>query len=98
MTDLTPDVIAMKLELLEQGQAALKEDYTKKFEELGSKIDKLTEKLDNLPTQFVTRVEFEYAKTQLQQLEEWRRKIIRIILTAVIGAVLSLVLVHNGTI
>ena len=95
MTDLTPDVIAMKLELLEQWQSALKEDYTKKFEDLGSKIDKLSEKLDNLPQNYVTRVEFDNAKEKIHAMEDKWNKIMWIIITAVIGAVLSLVLIHN---
>jgi len=95
MTDLTPDVIAMKLELLEQWQTALKEDYTKKFEELWSKIDKLSEKLDNLPQNYVTRVEFDSAKEKIHAIEDKRNKIMWIIITAVVGAVLSLVLIHN---
>ena len=95
MTDLTPDVIAMKLELLEQGQITLKEDYTKKFEELWNKIDRLSEKLDNLPQNYVTRVEFDNAKDKIHAMEESRHKILRIIITAIVWAVLSLVLVHN---
>ena len=92
---LSPDAIEMKLDQLEKNQQDLREGYTRKFEELGAKIDKLAEKIDNLPTQFVTRGEFEYCKDKVKSMEENRKKIIWIILTAVIGAVLSLVLIHN---
>ena len=89
---LPNETIEVMLEQLKKNQEDLKEDYSKKIDLLGEKIDKLSEKIDNLPTQFVTRGEFEYCKDKVKSMEENRKKIIWIILTAVIGSVLSLVI------
>ena len=53
------------------------------------------EKLEELPNSYITRIEFDSFKEKLKSLEEGRNKLIWIVITAIIGAVLSLVLVHN---
>lgn len=92
---LPNETIEVMLEQLKKNQEDLKEDYSKKIDLLGEKIDKLSEKIDNLPQNYVTRWEFEYCKDKIKSMEENRKKIIWIILTAVIGAVLSLVLIQK---
>jgi hypothetical protein len=42
---------------------------------------------------FVSRVEFEFTQEKIKALEEDRKKLVWIVLTAVIGAVLSLIFI-----
>jgi len=92
---LSNETLEIMLNDLKKNQQELKEDYTKKFEDLGAKIDRLTEKIDSLPNNYVTRGEFDYCKDKVKAMEERWNKIIWIIITAVIGAVLSLVLIQK---
>jgi len=92
---LPNETIEVMLEQLKKNQEDLKEDYTKKIDLLGEKIDKLSEKIDNLPQNYVTRGEFDYCKDKIKTMEDRWNKIIWIIITAVIGAVLSLVLIQK---
>jgi len=92
---LPNETIEVMLEQLKKNQEDLKEDYSKKIDLLGEKIDKLSEKIDNLPQNYVTRGEFDYCKDKIKTMEDRRNKIIWIIITAVIGAVLSLVLIQK---
>ena len=89
------ETIEVMLEQLKKNQEDLKEDYSKKIDLLGEKIDKLSEKIDNLPQNYVTRWEFDYCKDKIKTMEDRWNKIIWIIITAVIGAVLSLVLIQK---
>jgi chromosome segregation ATPase len=92
---LPNETIEVMLEQLKKNQEDLKEDYSKKIDLLGEKIDKLSEKIDNLPQNYVTRGEFDYCKDKIKTMEDRWNKIIWIIITAVIGAVLSLVLIQK---
>jgi len=92
---LPNETIEVMLEQLKKNQEDLKEDYSKKIDLLGEKIDKLSEKIDNLPQNYVTRWEFDYCKDKIKTMEDRWNKIIWIIITAVIGAVLSLVLIQK---
>ena len=92
---LPNETIEVMLEQLKKTQEDLKEDYSKKIDLLGEKIDKLSEKIDNLPQNYVTRWEFDYCKDKIKTMEDRWNKIIWIIITAVIGAVLSLVLIQK---
>lgn len=89
---LPNETIEVMLEQLKKNQEDLKEDYSKKIDLLGEKIDKLSEKIDNLPQNYVTRGEFDYCKDKIKTMEDRWNKIIWIIITAVIGSVLSLVI------
>lgn len=92
---LPNETIEVMLEQLKKNQEDLKEDCSKKIDLLGEKIDKLSEKIDNLPQNYVTRWEFDYCKDKIKTMEDRWNKIIWIIITAVIGAVLSLVLIQK---
>ena len=92
---LPNETIEVMLEQLKKNQEDLKEDYSKKIDLLGEKIDKLSEKIDNLPQNYVTRGEFDYCKDKIKTMEDRWNKIIWIIITAVIVAVLSLVLIQK---
>ena len=83
------------LKQLEKNQEELKKDYTKKIDKLEGKLDKVLEKLDNLPSQYITRVEFENCREKVKAMEDNWKKILRIVITAVLGAILSMVLIHN---
>lgn len=89
---LNDDWISMALEALRKNQENMREEYSKQIDVLTAKVDKILEKIDSLPTQFVTRVEFQFIQNKIADLEEGRKKIIWIIITAVVGAVLSLVI------
>ena len=95
---LSQGTIEIMLEQLKTNQEELRKDYIARIDDLSKKMDKILEKVDNLPQQFVTRVEYDFVKEKISSLEEGRKKIIWIIITAVVGAVLGLVFVHNGTI
>lgn len=89
---LSQDTIEIMLEQLKTNQEELRKDYIARIDDLSKKMDKILEKVDNLPQQFVTRVEYDFVKEKISSLEEGRKKIIWIIITAVVGAVLSLVI------
>lgn len=89
---LSQDTIEIMLEQLKNNQEDLRKDYIERIDDLSKKMDKILEKVDNLPQQFVTRVEYDFVKEKISSLEEGRKKIIWIIITAVVGAVLSLVI------
>lgn len=90
---LSNETLEMMLNDLKRNQQELKEDYTKKFEDLWNKIDRLSEKIDSLPNNYVARGEFDYCKDKVKTMEERWNKIVWILITAIIGAVLSLVLI-----
>lgn len=93
MTSLTNDQIEIMLSNLEKNQQTLRADYNERIDKLEAKVDKILEKLDALPTMYITRAEFDGFKEKLKGLEEDRKKLIRIVITAIIWAVLSIVLV-----
>lgn len=78
------ETLEVMLTDLKKNQETMREEYTKKIEQLDGKIDKVLDKLENLPSQYITRTEFENCKEKVQHMEDNRRKIIRIIVTAVI--------------
>lgn len=87
------ETLEVMLTDLKNNQETMREEYTKKIEQLDGKIDKILDKLENLPSQYITRTEFENTKEKVQHMEDNWRKIIRIIVTAVIWAVLSLIFI-----
>ena len=78
------ETLEIMLNDLKKNQETMREDYSKQIEQLDGKIDKILDKLENLPSQYITRTEFENCKEKVQHMEDNRRKIIRIIVTAVI--------------
>ena len=78
------ETLEIMLNDLKKNQETMREDYSKQIEQLDGKIDKILDKLENLPSQYITRTEFDNCKEKVQHMEDNRRKIIRIIVTAVI--------------
>lgn len=78
------ETLEIMLNELKNNQQTMREEYTKQIEQLDGKIDKVLDKLENLPSQYITRTEFDGFKEKIQTLEDDRKKIIRIIITAVI--------------
>lgn len=93
MTSLTNDQIEIMLSNLEKNQQTLRADYNERIDKLEAKVDKILEKLETLPNMYITRAEFDGFKEKLKGLEEDRKKLIRIIITAVVWAVLSLIFI-----
>ena len=81
---LTPEEIKMCLDTLKENQERLRADYNERIDKLEAKVDKILEKLDTLPNMYITRAEFDGFKEKLKGLEEDRKKLIWIIITAVI--------------
>lgn len=106
MANLTTEQIETMLQWLKETQIELKKDYSERIDKLERKFDEWFESIrqeikdqtTEMQKTFVSRVEFQYTQDKLKQLEEDRKKLVRIVITAVVWAILSLVLVHKGTI
>lgn len=100
MCDLDAKSIDIMLKNLEKNQSLLRADYTERIDKLEKKFDdgfesirqEIKSQTAEMQQTFVSRVEFQYTQDKLKQLEEDRKKLVWIVLTAVIGAVLSLVI------
>lgn len=103
MCNLDAKSIDIMLKNLEKNQSELKKDYSERIDKLEKKFDdgfesirqEIKSQTAEMQQTFVSRVEFQYTQDKLKQLEEDRKKLVWIVITAVIGAVLSLVLIHN---
>lgn len=106
MANLTTEQIETMLQWLKETQIELKKDYSERIDKLERKVDEWFESIrqeikdqtTEMQKTFVSRVEFQYTQDKIITLEEDRKKLVRMIITAVVWAVLSIVLVHNGTI
>ena len=100
MCDLDAKSIDIMLKNLEKNQSLLRADYTERIDKLEKKFDdgfesirqEIKSQTAEMQQTFVSRVEFQYTQDKLKQLEEDRKKLVWIVITAVIGAVLSLVI------
>lgn len=100
MCNLDAKSIDIMLKNLEKNQSLLRTDYTERIDKLEKKFDdgfesirqEIKSQTAEMQQTFVSRVEFQYTQDKLKQLEEDRKKLVWIVLTAVIGAVLSLVI------
>lgn len=100
MNVLTPEEIKMSLEMLRENQENLRQNYNWRIDKLEKRFDdgfesirqEIKSQTAEMQQTFVSRVEFQYTQDKLKQLEEDRKKLVWIVITAVIGAVLSLVI------
>ena len=81
---LSPEEIKMTLDNLRENQERLRVDYNERIDKLEAKVDKILDKLEELPNSYITRVEFDSFKEKLKNLEEGRNKLIWIVITAII--------------
>jgi len=103
MCNLDAKSIDIMLKNLEKNQSELKKDYSERIDKLEEKFDdgfesirqEIKSQTAEMQHTFVSRVEFQYTQDKLKQLEEDRKKLVWIVITAIIGAVLSLVIIHN---
>ena len=103
MCNLDAKSIDIMLKNLEKNQSELKKDYSERIDKLEEKFDdgfesirqEIKSQTAEMQQTFVSRVEFQYTQDKLKQLEEDRKKLVWIVITAIIGAVLSLVIIHN---
>lgn len=95
MCGLDPKSIDIMLKNLKENQEELKKDYNSRIDKLEAKIEWMFDKIEEKFDEFVTKAEFEYQKEKIKALEEDKKKLVRIVITAVVWAVLSLVLIHN---
>lgn len=100
MANLTTEQIETMLQWLKETQIELKKDYSERIDKLERKFDEWFESIrqeikdqtTEMQKTFVSRVEFQYTQDKLKQLEEDRKKLVRIVITAVVWAILSLVI------
>ena len=86
---------------LKENQNEMRKEYNDRIDKLENKFDSWIESIrQEIKEQtieqnktFVSRVEFQYTQDKIKQLEEDRKKLVWIVITAVIGAVLSLIFV-----
>ena len=103
MCNLDAKSIDIMLKNLEQNQSLLRADYTAKIDKLEKKFDdgfesirqEIKSQTAEMQQTFVSRVEFQYTQDKLKQLEEDRKKLVWIVITAIVWAVLSLVLIKQ---
>ena len=103
MCNLDAKSIDIMLKNLEKNQSLLRADYTEKIDKLEKKFDdgfesirqEIKSQTAEMQQTFVSRVEFQYTQDKLKQLEEDRKKLVWIVITAIVWAVLSLVILKQ---
>ena len=103
MCNLDAKSIDIMLKNLEKNQSELKKDYSERIDKLEKKFDdgfesirqEIKSQTAEMQQTFVSRVEFQYTQDKLKQLEEDRKKLVWIVITAVVWAVLSLVILRQ---
>ena len=103
MCNLDAKSIDIMLKNLEKNQSELKNDYSERIDKLEEKFDdgfesirqEIKSQTAEMQQTFVSRVEFQYTQDKLKQLEEDRKKLVWIVITAVVWAVLSLVILKQ---
>lgn len=99
--NLTPEEIKMSLDSLKENQERIKVEYNERIDKLENKFDQqfesirqeIKEQTLEMQKTFVSRVEYKYMEDKMKNLEEDRKKLVWLVITAVVGAVLALVLV-----
>lgn len=92
MCNLDAKSIDIMLKNLEKNQSELKKDYTERIDKLEKKFDdgfesirqEIKSQTAEMQQTFVSRVEFQYTQDKLKQLEEDRKKLVWIVITAVV--------------
>lgn len=101
MCNLDAKSIDIMLKNLEKNQSELKKDYSERIDKLEKKFDdgfesirqEIKSQTSEIQQTFVSRVEFQYTQDKLKQLEEDRKKLVWIVIMAVVWAVLSLIMI-----
>jgi len=101
MCNLDAKSIDIMLKNLEKNQSELKKDYSERIDKLEEKFDdgfesirqEIKSQTAEMQHTFVSRIEFQYTQDKLKQLEEDRKKLVWIVITAVVWAVLSLIMI-----
>lgn len=99
--NLTPEEIKMCLDTLKENQERIKVEYNDRIDKLENKFDQqfesirqeIKEQTLEMQKTFVSRVEYKYMEDKMKTLEEDRKKLVWLVITAVVWAVLALVLV-----
>ena len=92
MCDLDAKSIDIMLKNLEKNQSELKKDYSERIDKLEKKFDdgfesirqEIKSQTAEMQQAFVSRVEFQYTQDKLKQLEEDRKKLVWIVITAIV--------------
>ena len=103
MCNLDAKSIDIMLKNLERNQEMLRADYSERIDKLEKRFDdgfesirqEIKSQTAEMQQTFVSRVEFQYTQDKLKQLEEDRKKLVWIVITAVVWAVLSLVILRQ---
>lgn len=103
MCNLDAKTIDVMIKQLGQNQATLKADYNSRIDKLEERVDKqfdslrleIKQQTAEMQRTFVSRVEFQYTQDKLKQLEEDRKKLVWIVITAIVWAVLSLIFIKQ---
>ena len=74
--------------LLQQTQTSMKED----IKEIKTDLKQIINKFDNLPTHFATKEEHKNNSTRIDKIEKWVWWLIALIWTAIVWAILKLIL------
>ena len=98
---LSNEMIEKMLSDLKENQNEMRKEYNDRIDKLENKFDSWIESIrQEIKEQtieqnktFVSRVEFQYTQDKLKQLEEDRKKLVWIVITAVVWAVLSLIMI-----
>lgn len=89
---LSPDIIETMLTQLKENQEELKKDYNSRIDKLEIKIENMFDKIEKKYDEYVTKTEFKYQEEKIKTLEEDRKKLVWIVISAVVIAILSLVI------
>lgn len=90
---LAPETIEMMINELSKKQDAMEAKFDWKIDEIKNDMKEIKDMIKEQNNVFVSRVEYQYTLDRVKSMEDNRRKIIRIIVSAVIAAVLSLIFV-----
>lgn len=92
---LAPETIEMMINELSKKQDAMEAKFDWKIDEIKNDMKEIKDMIKEQNNVFVSRVEYQYTLDRVKSMEDNRRKIIRIIVSAVIAAVLSLIFVRS---
>ena len=92
MCNLDAKSIDIMLKNLERNQEMLRADYSERIDKLEKRFDdgfesirqEIKSQTAEMQQTFVSRIEFQYTQDKLKQLEEDRKKLVWIVITAVV--------------
>jgi vacuolar-type H+-ATPase subunit H len=89
---LSNETIETMLTQLKENQEDLKKDYNSRIDKLENKIEIMFDKIEKKYDEYVTKAEFKYQEERIKTLEEDRKKLVWIVISTVVIAILSLVI------